>query len=59
MVLQELLMIIENMNVVNSVKKLLKRNNDTGDVARKEGFGRPKFVRTEENTELILKFNIP
>ena len=35
------------------MKKLLKRIVEAGDVARKEGFGRPKSVRTEENIELV------
>ena len=36
---------------VNGVKKLLKKIYETGDVSRKEGYGRPKSVRTEQNPE--------
>ena len=38
---------------VNGIKKLLKKIDETGDVARKEGSGRPKSVRTEENIEQV------
>ena len=31
----------------------MKKIDETGDVARKEGSGRPKSVRTEENIELV------
>ena len=43
---------------VNGVKTLLKKIDETGDVQRKEGSGRPKTARTEENVaeveEMIL-----
>lgn len=38
---------------INGMKKLLKKIVEAGDVARKEGFGRPKSVRTAENIELV------
>ena len=38
---------------VNGVKKLLKKIDDIGDVARKEGSGQPKCERTEENIKLV------
>ena len=38
---------------VNGVKKLLKKIEETGDVARKEASGRPKSARTEKNIKLI------
>ena len=38
---------------VNDVKELVKKIDDTGDVARKEGSGPPKSARTEENIELV------
>ena len=31
----------------------MKKIDETGDVARKEGSGRPKSVRTEENIEQV------
>ena len=37
----------------SGVKKLLKKINETDEVARKEGSGRPKSVRTVENIELV------
>ena len=43
---------------VNTVKSLLKKIDESGDISRKEGSGRPRSVRTEENIqeaeELIL-----
>ena len=36
---------------VNGVNKLLKKIDETDDVARKEDSGRPKSIRTEENIE--------
>ena len=39
---------------VNSVKKLLKMIDETGDVGRKEGSGRLQSVRTEENIKLVI-----
>ena len=33
------------------MNKLLKKIDETGDVTRKEDFGRPKSVRAEENIE--------
>lgn len=38
---------------VNTVKSLLKKIDETGDAHRKEGSGRPRSVRTEENIELV------
>ena len=35
------------------MKKLLKKIEETGDVARKEASGRPKSARTEKNIKLI------
>ena len=37
----------------SGVKKLLKKINETDEVAPKEGSGRPKSVRTVENIELV------
>ena len=41
---------------VNGVNKLLKKIDETGDVARKENSGRPKSVRTEENIEPLKEW---
>lgn len=38
---------------VNGVKKLLAKIDKTGDVKRKEGSGRPRTSRTEENVALV------
>ena len=38
---------------VNGVKKVLKKIDETVDVARKEGSERPKSVRTERNMEQV------
>ena len=35
------------------MKKLLKNIDETGGIAREEGSGQPKTVRTEENIELV------
>ena len=37
----------------NGVKKLLKKIDETGGIARKEGSKRPKTVRTEANIKLV------
>lgn len=37
----------------HGVKKLLKKIDETGDIARKEGSGRPKTSRTDENIEMV------
>ena len=42
---------------VNGVKKLLKKIDETGDVTWKEGSGRPRSVRTEENIELVENYS--
>ena len=38
---------------MNGVEKLLKKIDQTGNVARKKGSGQPKSVHTEENIELV------
>ena len=38
---------------INGVKKLLKKIGKTGGIARREGSGRPKSERTEENIKLV------
>ena len=38
---------------VNTVKSLLKKIDETGDVIWKEGFGRPRSVRTELNIQEV------
>ena len=35
------------------MKSLLKKIDETGDVIWKEGFGRPRSVRTEENIQEV------
>ena len=35
------------------MKKLLKKIDETGDVARKEGSGQPKSIPTDENIKLV------
>ena len=35
------------------MKKLLKKIDETGDVARKEGSGQSKSVPTDENIKLV------
>ena len=37
----------------NTIKSFLQRINETGDVTRKEGLGRPRTARTEENIEQV------
>ena len=37
----------------NTIKSFLQRINETGDVTRKEGSGRPRTARTEENIEQV------
>ena len=38
---------------VNDVKKLLKKNDETGYVARKEVYGRTKSLRTKKKIKLV------
>ena len=38
---------------VNDVEKLLKKIDETGDVAQKEGFRRSKSLSTEENIKIV------
>ena len=38
---------------VNGLKSLLKRIDETGDIDRKKGSGRPKTARTEENIKKV------
>ena len=37
----------------NSVKKMQKKIDEIGDVARKESSGRPKSILEEENKKLV------
>ena len=52
MMLQELLYHPEYEWNVNGVKNMLKKIDETGDIARKEDCGRPMSVRTDKNIEL-------
>ena len=38
---------------LNGMKKLLKKIDETGDAARKEGSGQSKSVPTDENIKLV------
>ena len=38
---------------MNGVKKLLKKIDENGDAAQKDGSGPPKSVHTEKNIELV------
>ena len=38
---------------INTVKSSLRKIDETGDVNRKEGSGRPMSFRTEENIEYV------
>ena len=38
---------------INGMKTLLKNIDERGDIERKEGSGRPKSARTEENIEEV------
>ena len=41
------------MNGLTGVKKLLKIIRETGDVAKKESSGGPKFIRRDKNITLV------